>query len=91
MASLRRYATPSRDACPNRASAKPRDLATYGFSPISPFDKGGSGGIYKAGTACPKRSPEHALRLAVRPLAHGVLGAPHAPRAKRGQRPKPNT
>jgi hypothetical protein len=26
-----------------------------------PFDKWGSGGIYREGTACPKRAPEHAL------------------------------
>jgi hypothetical protein len=42
-------------------SAEPRDLVGHGLPPIPPFDKGGSGGIYREGTAYPKRSPEHAL------------------------------
>ena len=29
--------------------------------PIPPFDTGGSGGDLQGHTACPKRSPEHAL------------------------------
>jgi hypothetical protein len=30
---------------------------------IPPLIKGGLGGIYREGTACPKRSPEHALAV----------------------------
>ena len=37
------------------------DLISHGFAPIPPVDQGGPGGIYREGTACPQRSPEHAL------------------------------
>ena len=50
------------------ASAEPTDLIGHGLPPIPPFDKGGSGGIYGEGTACPKRSPEHALGLSGTPV-----------------------
>ena len=61
------------------ASAEPTDLIGHGLPPIPPFDKGGAGGIYEEGTACPKRSHEHALGLSGTPVSARMQSAEGRP------------